>query len=323
MIQYRTFRNGDPPALVDLWNECFIGRGAAYLRGTTLLEYFTFAKPYFDPGGLVLAVAGDRPVGFVHAGFGPDPDRKGPDPAAGGVVCALGVLPGHRRRGVGTELLRRAEAYLRGRGARDLYAGPLPPRNPFTFALYGGSQSAGFLDSDPLARPFFERNGYRPGPARLVLHRPLEQPPAVADGRFAALRPRYEIHAAPRRGLTRWDEAVTGPVELHEYRLLDRTGGRTAARATLWEMETYGPRWNEHAVGLVETDVAPELRRKGLARFLLAQLLRHLHEQFFTLAEVHVDEGDAASEGLFRGLGFEPADAGRVYRWEEGAAPPG
>jgi GNAT superfamily N-acetyltransferase len=318
VIQYRTFRNGDPPALVDLWNECFIGRGAAYLSGTTLLEYFTLAKPYFDPAGLILAVDAGRPVGFAHAGFGPDAAGKGPETASG-VVCTLGVLPGHRRRGVGAELLRRAEEYLRGRGARELYAGPLHPRNPFTFALYGGSQSAGFLDSDPLARPFFERHGYRPRPTRLVFHRPLEQPPTVADGRFPAYRQRYEILAVPRHGLSRWDEAVIGPVELHEYRLQDKAGGRLVARATAWEMETFAPRWNEHAVGIVEADVVPELRRQGLAKFLLAQLLRHLHEQFFTLVEVHIDEGDAVAAGLFRGLGFEAIDAGRAYRKEDGA----
>ena len=72
MIDYRTFRNTDPPALVDLWNDSFTGRGAAYLRGTVLLEYFSFAKPYFDPQGLIIASADNHVVGFVHAGFGPE-----------------------------------------------------------------------------------------------------------------------------------------------------------------------------------------------------------------------------------------------------------
>ncbi len=55
MIDYRAFRNTDPPGLVDVWNESFTARGAAALRSTSLLEYFLLAKPYFDPEGLVVA----------------------------------------------------------------------------------------------------------------------------------------------------------------------------------------------------------------------------------------------------------------------------
>src|SRR5437588_12145086 len=90
VIHYRTFRNTDPPALVDLWNDCFVERGAAPLRGTTLLEYFILAKPYFDPAGLVLATAADRPIGFALAGFGPNADGTRLDPATG-VLSLIGV----------------------------------------------------------------------------------------------------------------------------------------------------------------------------------------------------------------------------------------
>ena len=37
-----------------------------------LLEQFVFSKPYFDPAGLIVALRDDKPVGFVHAGFGPN-----------------------------------------------------------------------------------------------------------------------------------------------------------------------------------------------------------------------------------------------------------
>jgi ribosomal protein S18 acetylase RimI-like enzyme len=322
VIEYRTFRNGDPPALVELWNECFTGRGAAPMRGTTYLEYFTLAKPYFDPAGLLLAFDGGRAVGFAHVGFGPTPAGDAVDRRTG-VVCALGVRPGDRRRGVGTELLRRCEDYLRAAGAAELHAGPLAPLNPFTFGLYGGSTSAGFLDSDADARAFLERRGYRPYATRLVLHRALDAPPGVADGRFPAYRPRFEIHAGPRHKLTWWEEGVIGPVELHEFKLVEKGENRAVARASLWEMETYNARWNQHAVGLVELETAPEFRRRGLAKFLLAQLMLHLHEQFFTLLEAHAPEGDAALSGLFEKLGFRQVDTGRAFRRDGEAGPAG
>jgi ribosomal protein S18 acetylase RimI-like enzyme len=312
VIQYRIYRNSDPPALVDLWNTCFTGRGAALLRGTTLFDYFTLSKPYFDPAGLILASADSRPVGFVHAGFGPTARGTAVDTTKG-IVCAIGVLPDHRRQGIGTELLRRSEEYLRSRGAQRIIAGPVPPDNPFTFALYGGATSAGFLASDPLARQFLEKRSYRPGAGHLVLQRPLDSVPNVADGRFAAFRPRFEIVGGPRHGLSWYEEGVVGPIELHEYRLTDRTTGKSVARATLWEMETFGQRWNEHPVGVVDLEVEPDSRRQGLAKFMLSQLLRHLHEQFFTLVEAHVLLDDPAANGLFRMMGFAQVDEGFAY----------
>jgi ribosomal protein S18 acetylase RimI-like enzyme len=313
VIQYRTFRNTDPPALVDLWNDCFTGRGAAYLRGTILLEYFAFAKPYFDPNGLILAEAGNQVVGFVLAGFGPTADGAALDRHAG-VVCLLGVAPAFRRQGIGSELLRRGEEYLRQQGAAELHAGPTGALNPYTFGIYGGSESSGFLESEPLARPFLERRGYRVHDTALVLQRSLETPLNVSDVRFVNHRSRYDIYAGPLKTKSWWRECVLGPVELHEYRLQDKNTSATVARLTLWEMETFGPRWNEHAIGMSDFEVVPELRRQGMGKFFLLQVLRHLHEQFFTLLEIHVRESDEAGLNLLRLFGFRQVDRGLAYR---------
>src|SRR5437764_7529250 len=97
VIQYRTFRNADPPGLVHVWNESCTGRGAAFLTSNLLFEYFVLAKPFFDPAGLIVAVDDKTVVGFGLAGFGPNAGRNGIDNNVG-VVCALAVLPTFRRR---------------------------------------------------------------------------------------------------------------------------------------------------------------------------------------------------------------------------------
>jgi ribosomal protein S18 acetylase RimI-like enzyme len=313
VIHYRTFRNGDPPGLVEVWNQSFTQRGSVHLQGCTWMEYFLFSKPYFDPEGLIIALADSQVVGFAWAGFGPNETESALDPHAG-VVCLLGVLPSHRGQGIGSELLRRAEAYLRGRGSQDVFAGPMYPLNPYSFGLYGGSYSPGFLDSDAQARPFFEHKGYTIEGTALVFQRAMRQPLTLADGRFAAHRLRYEIHASPFQGTTWWQECILGPIELHEYRLQDKLTGRTAARALMWEMETYTGRWGEHAIGISDIVVPAELRRQGLARFLLAQVLRYLQDQFFTVVEIQTRADNEAAISLMRGLGFEQVDSGHIYR---------
>src|SRR5262249_32146597 len=128
VIHYRSFRNDDPPGLVSVWNQAFGERSAVQLRSATPLEHFVFAKPYFDPAGLIVALEDGVPVGFAHGGFGPNESHSALAPAVG-VVCMVAVRPSHRRRGIGSELLRRCEGYLRDGGARALAAGPMPPLN--------------------------------------------------------------------------------------------------------------------------------------------------------------------------------------------------
>jgi ribosomal protein S18 acetylase RimI-like enzyme len=312
VIHYRTFRNTDPPGLVHIWNQSFTGRGAVAFRGSTLIEYCLFAKPYFDPDGLIVALEGEERVGFILTGFGPSPDGTALDYSVG-VICAVGVLPSHRRRGIGTELLRRGEEYLRARGTTRLHAGPLAPRNPFTFALYGGSNSPGFLDTDPEARLFFEKRAYRLCDTVQVLHRSLDDPLTVADVRFSGFRQRYEIHARSLPAAQWYREGVLGPIEVVEYRLIDRQSHEEMGHAQLWEMETFRPRWNDHGVAVNELEIAPNQRHRGLGKFLLAQIIRHLQEQFFTLVEVQVSESNTAALELAGVLGFRPIDTGRCF----------
>ncbi|HTU93863.1 MAG TPA: GNAT family N-acetyltransferase [Gemmataceae bacterium] len=315
MIHYRTFRNTDPPGLVEVWNTAFTGRGAARLQGCSWTEFFLFSKSYFDPENLIIAQADGQIVGFAWAGFGPNESENALD-AGSGVVCLIGVAPSHRRQGIGSELLRRAEAHLRSRGSNELFAGPMYPLNPYTFGLYGGSNSPGFLDSDPLARPFFEHHGYSIEHSCLVFQCPLMRALNIVDGRFAAHRLRYEINISPFQGTTWWQECILGPVELYEYRLKDKLTNRRAARALMWEMETYVPSWNAHAIGITDIVVSTEMRRHGLAKFLMAQMLRYLQDQFFNVVEMQVPADNTDAINLLRTLGFEQVDVGHVYRKE-------
>ncbi len=313
VVHYRTFRNDDPPALLSLWNETFTGRGTVRLHSTTILEHLVFSKPYFDPAGLIVAVEDGVRVGFAHAGFGPNEANTGLSTDVG-VLCLIGVRPTHRRRGVGSELLRRAEDYLRGKGAATAFAGGLPPYNPFYFGLYGGSDSAGFLASDHDAEPFLKKHGYRVRESCRVLQCRLDVPLNVVDARFAAMRRRYEMRTVPRSGAdVWWRECVRGPLELVEFRLIDKGTQQGVASAFLWEIETFWQPSTEPAVGIVHVEVTPELRGQGLAKFLLSSILRGVQEQYFLLAEAHTREGDDAAGQLFGGLGFEQVDTGRLF----------
>lgn len=314
MVYYRHFRNDDPPGLAEVWNETFTGRGEVQLRHSSPLENYVFAKSYFDRAGLIVAVEDGKHVGFAHAGFGPNEAQTALCMATG-VVCAIGVRPSYRRRGIGSELLRRCESYLAAGGAGTLYAGPRAPFNPFYFGLYGGSNLPGFLESDTDADPFLRQHGYLPHSTTVVLQRSLVEPLQIADGRFPALRRQFEVRIAAKRGAgTWWQECVQGPVETVEFFLENKTTAEVVARTSVWEMDGFSWRWNQPAVGILELEVREDWRRQGLAKLLLTQLLRYLQEQFFALAEVHASEQNQTALQLLQSLDFQQVDAGRLYK---------
>ncbi|HKB05856.1 MAG TPA: GNAT family N-acetyltransferase, partial [Gemmataceae bacterium] len=314
-MRYRHFRNADPPALTALWNESLTHRGAVELRSHLPLDNAVFNKPYFDPHGFFVAEddAG-RMAGFSHAGFGPNEDLTDLNRSIG-VVCAVVVRPEFRRRGIGTELLRRSEAYLRDQASTSIQAGPTRPNKPFYLGVYGGSNAAGFLQSDRDAEPFFRARGYVPDRRVIILDRRLDTPLNIVDSRFGLLRKRYESQALPQARLgSWWRECVFGPLEPSEFRLDDKSTGQTAAKALFWEMTDYGWRWGAPPAGVLDVLVRNDLRRQGLGKFLLAQLLRHLQEQYFAVVEVQVPAEDETAARLFRALGFMQVDVGVSYK---------
>jgi ribosomal protein S18 acetylase RimI-like enzyme len=317
VVEYRRFRNTDPPRLLEVWNDALRGRGAVALRTSTPFERHAFAKPFFDPDGLIVAADGPHVVGFAHAGFGPTADETALDPAHG-VVCVVAVRQANRRRGIGTELLRRAEDYLRQRGTRHFHAGQVPPLAPFYLGMYGGSELPGVLESDPTAAPFLLRHGYQPDRTVVVLQRKVNQVIKTVDTRFVALRQRFEVCDDPEAPVgSWWRECYYGLVEPVLFALRDRTSGAVAASAFVWEMEGFSCRWERPAAGVLDLRVAPELQRQGLAKFLMVQIVKRLQDQCFDLVELHVPDDNAAGLQLCRGLGFERVDVGRSFRRPE------
>ncbi|MBA4186834.1 MAG: GNAT family N-acetyltransferase [Planctomycetaceae bacterium] len=323
MISFRRFRNNDPPALADVWNESHPSRSAYPLRTPALLDRWVFSKPYFDPEGLIVAVddADDGKVlGYTLAGFGPNESLSKLD-KTNGVICSVAIRPGERRHGIAHNLVRKAEEYLTARGATTLRAGPRWPYCPFGFGLYGGTNCPGFLASDEGADPFFKSLGYEAADTTLVFHKKLEAPISIADGRFGMLRKRYETQILRAAGVpTWWHDCVWGMLEPVEFRMVDKLANNIpAARAVVWELEGYGWRWGFPSAGILDIQVRTDLRRQGLAKLLLAQVLRFLQDQFFGICEVHAPAERPELIGLCRSATMEQVDVGTTYIKRVGA----
>ncbi len=317
-ISYRPFRNADPPGILRLWNQCELGRGAARAQSTDLFETINYAQPYFDPQGLILALHDREPVGFIHAGFGFNAERTAIDPSVG-LLCAVMVRPDYRRRGIGRALVRLAEQYLRDRSVTSLQAGQSRGRDPFYYGLYGGSRPSGFLDSDPLAAPFFSAVGYLPREKIGIYQRDLAIKRDPTSMRLMGLRRATELvigeaPAAP----TFWWYTHLGRMDSLRFCLVDKKSQATLAAVSVIGLEQYVSVWNERAMGLVDMFVAEEHRGQGYGQALLVETMRRVRQDLITRADFHVPDARSDLTRAAEGAGFIRLESATVYEYPQG-----
>ncbi len=317
MIEFRSFRNSDPPGIWKLWSEGQMGRGAALPRSMDAFEELNYGQPYFDPMGLVVALDGPRLVGMVHAGLAATEDRSQLDRTTG-VICAVLVHPEYRRNGIGTELLARAEAYLRGESVTRILAGPARGLDPFYFGLYGGCRPSGFLLSDPAAQPFLQRLGYGEFERHGVFQRDLTIPRDPTGMRSVTIRRQTELVTLDSPETPNWWWFThLGRTDSIRYCLNLKRTGESIASVSVTPLDHYADAWNDRSVGIVDMRVADAFRGQGYGQTLLIEVVRSLRQDHLQRAEVHAPESSPMAIRALIAAGFMRIDTGIVYQKTE------
>jgi len=305
LVDFRSFHNADPPRLLQLWHSCALGRCAAEGFACDILEIFTFSQPFFDRKGMILAVDDGRVVGCVHAGFGPNADETGLDRTQG-TLAALMVHPGWRRRGIGRELVRRAEDYLRQSGAQNVEAGGGLDKNGFYVGIYGGLQPSGFAaDSTPWSE-FFQACGYQSGRETIVLSRDLRSSRDPVSARQIRNRRNMKLVISDRpSGHSWWWFVRFGQLDSLTIQLCSNTDEEIVATGQIVGLDVFIPKWGVRSVGVRDIFVPESRRRQGYAMTLLLEICKRFRQESVSLIQAHVDANDATSRGLFESVNFE------------------
>jgi GNAT superfamily N-acetyltransferase len=314
MLTYRTFRNTDPLILTSLWRGRAEQLGLMQPVSPDLFEQLVFAKTYFDYAGLFLAFQDDLPVGFAHAGFGPNELFNGLSFNLG-VTSVIVVRSGCDEAEVASGLLSHCEEYLRGRGAKVLYGGGIQPLNPFYLGLYGGGELPGVLDSDLVARQAFESHGYKEIERIKILQVELSGFESIIDRRQMQIRRQMVVEETIDCSTRTWWEACTlGEFELTRFEMVPRGGGPPVATATFRNMEPTGSSASGRRSGLMDFYVDLSYRRRGYAIFLLSEVFRQFVRQGIMTIETQVIDSNTPALNMYQKLGFKPIGEGRVYR---------
>jgi GNAT superfamily N-acetyltransferase len=314
MLTYRSFRNADPPILTALWRSRAGQPGLMDPVSPDLFEQLIFAKLYFDYAGLFLAFQNDLPVGFAHAGFGPNEQLSAVSFDLG-VTSIVVVRPDCAEGETAAGLLEQCERYLRARGAKVLYGGGIQPLNPFYLGLYGGSELPGVLDSDLVARQLFQSHGYQEIERTKIAQVDLSNFEAVIDRSQMQIRRQMVVEETIDFPARNWWEACTlGEFDLTRFEMVPRCGGPAVASALFRSMEPSGTNSPGRRSGLIEFHVDPAYRRRGYAVFLLSEVFRQFLRQGITTVEAQTMESNIPAINLYQKLGFKPIGQGSVYR---------
>ena len=316
MLEFRSFRNTDPPRLTGIWRSRAGDPALLQPVSVDLFEQLIFGKLHFDYAGLILAFEDGKPVGFAHASFGPDAAGSGVSRETG-VICLIVVRPDCEETAVAAGLLDRCEAYLRQRGARVFYGGGIPPLSPFYAGLYGGCELPGVLESDKVSRVLYPARGYAPVDRCLLLQRDLSTFRAPVDRQQVQCRRSLLVQVLmdpPAKN--RWEAMTTADFGSTRFELLPRGGGRhlayAVARATEWGNASRSGR----IAGLVDLFVEPASRRQGLGTHLVGELARVLSGQGVAFLETQPLQRNEPLVQFCRKLGFQQIADGIVYRKE-------
>ena len=323
MVDFRTFQNTDPPQILKLWHTSNLGPSAAEGFPCDILELTVYSRPYFDRNGLILATDANSVVGMVHAGFSATKDESQLDRSRG-VISSLVVLPEYRRKSIGQQLVKKAESYLRSRGANEITAGAGPNGNGFYHAIYGGLEPSGFSSESAAWDEFFSSCGYEPGPVTSVLHRDLDNGRDPIDARLIRNRRRLKMLITDRiSDHSWWWYARHSHQDTLQIELIDRSSNKTVATGQIVGLDIYIPKWGVRAVGIRDVTVSENERGQGYAFSLVLETCRQLREQSIRLVEVQIEEGNDAALRLATAARFEPVANLKTFHRQWGAAPLG
>lgn len=312
LIRYRPFRNTDPPQLAEIWRMQPPLRGLMQPMSVAVFDRLVLSKPYFDRLGLIVATDDDRPVGFVHAGFGPTMDQSDISTERG-VTCMLLVAPHPQHAAIADELLTQSEDYLVRRGAKTLYGGCIEPINPYYLGLYGGSEMPGVLATHADLLELFLKHGYREAERTVIMHRQTAGFRPLIDRHQMLVRKKYRVDTTPDPPAANWWEACTiGQTERIRFELLPKEGGAPVAVATFWDIEPLASSWGVRAMGLMRMATSDSLRRQGLGTFLLGESVRQLQSQGIAQIELQCMQHNTAAVKMYGKHGFTEVDQGVV-----------
>jgi ribosomal protein S18 acetylase RimI-like enzyme len=307
VIELRAFQPDFLPGLVRIWNESFSHRRNFMCLCEEDFRRHVVGQSLFDPEGLVVAIGGDHPRGFVH--FGPRinswSDLASPGTAHGEGQIYVVVAP-VSDRGLTRDLLGTAVERLERSGAQRLLLGPswLHGTQPFYNCVAGAYE---FPGTDADRHDLLElagEVGFAPVSEYGTPWLDLSE-----EERVAALDREADRlwRSAQEWGLQRRCRPVPSPFFPKRASVELTADGEAIAMTAYGLWPQYAREYGRQVFGLTSVHVRPAWRGRGLGKLIVMLAMQAAREEGAEALHLHVWRGNKVAWNLYhRAIGFRP-----------------
>jgi hypothetical protein len=298
MIECRPFNNSDPPRIAAFWQQHPLD---ALARPMTprVFEQVILGKLHFRPEDLLLAMQGDRLLGFIHLTRAPG-SEPGETTAGPPVINMLLVDAAYENpAAVADELLQ----VTRDRWGEHLRTAHPSQRNLFYAGLYGGTCFPGLLESDTTVIDALHRNGFQTLHRRGIYRAPAASISLPLDHAFRQFRRQVQARATPLLSNTGWSEANDlSHLERIRIRLESRSGGELLGQIETWDPTPLTNRWGGPVIGIHRPELYGDAESDIVTAVLISEAITFIQRIQVKFIEIH---DDLADPDRLRALGFE------------------
>ena len=251
-------------------------------------------------------------IGFAHAGFSPQESLAELDYKTG-IVSQMRLDASVADGDVANTLLKMSVDYCRGKGAATIHAGCFFPHSPFYLGLYGGSRLPGVIEQDQQVLAGFKEFGFVEHDQIIILELQLSELTSIMGRQQMSVRRNYLINASSDPIEQSWWESCTlGVAGRERFTVINKRSKEVSGTVSYWDMQPLSNSYAGKARGLYNLSVNEDLRRGGIATYLVGESLKHLAKSGVTMVEAQTRSSDAASQALFEKLGFKKTSSGTL-----------
>jgi len=322
MLTIRSFRNEDPPRLLELWRRVQQHRGdlaPSISLSLNQLQSQVLGLPMLDNRSIMLAFEEDTLLGYVHTTLAPTDDGYALDRSTG-QICFLCIDPQyHDVPGAAAALIRASEEYLVGLGAQKIYGGSPSPSAPFYTGFYSGGEAVGILHSDKTAVDAFHAANYQVDQKTAWLCFDFRDYSQEITSETVSFYTELIIEIREvQEAKTWWEGCIQAngiwfdaiAFQAQTNRPVARLRTRISYPDTDNIMEMYGGTW---IASLMELRVHPDFSGKGITQYLLGEVVRYLATQNqVARIETHVAE-DSPLFPLLQNQSWQERDSGSIF----------
>lgn len=310
----RHFQNTDTAHLTRIWNRHHSVNLSGNPISNTVFDACVIGKPFFVAEDLLILELDSRPIGFLHFGFGCNPERTDIDPREG-LICCLCIEPHPEEDLIADALIENAIVKMESRGSRDVIAIGSTSRYAFYIGVSEGDGLMGVVASDSRLQRWLAQNQFEPTRPTECWEIDLSQfRPPIDRGQFAVRRAASVVRVLDEVLEDWWDAVVLGHTEQIRFQLYSRQLAAITHQVLFWYTDQSGSGISTQTARVWLPEFPADADGRDRIVFLLSEAFRQLQSERFSTIRAIAAPDQQGSVSVLQRLGFRSVKHGLIFQ---------